>query len=185
VRLVLPSTNGFPLFEHCELFPEFSHLADKAAQQTTAEISRLAISKLYRRRQNDGFYGFDAKTDFDNAELNENCAPAMIADQTPHRRTKPEIVLGLYKTMYQASKRQGITHWFAAMEKSLLRLLHRYNIGFTPIGPELDYYGPVVPYIAAISAIEEAVARNCPEMFAQFIEGLEPHLVPEYARAVA
>jgi hypothetical protein len=68
------------------------------------------------------------------------------------------------------------------MEKSLLRLLRRYNIGFTPIGPELDYYGPVIPYIAAITDIEEAVFRNCPEMFVEFMRGLEPNLLPEYAK---
>src|SRR5690606_15783528 len=107
----------------------------------------------YRRRKNDGFYGFDTVSDFDGVDVNLTSTQAQATDNIPHRRSKPEIVLGLYKTMYQASKRQGITHWLAAMERSLLRLLTRYNIGFQPIGPELDYFGPVVPYIAAIADI--------------------------------
>lgn len=182
VRLVLPSSIGFPLFEHCELFPEYRYLADKQAQQTAAEISRLAISKHYRRRQNDGLFGLEFQSDFDNAESGERRSQSQTSGDVPHRRSKPEIILGLYKSMYQASKRQGITHWFAAMEKTLLRLLHRFNFDFTPIGPELDYYGPVVPYIATISEVEEAVYRHAPEMFAEFMSGLEPELIPAYAR---
>lgn len=183
VRLVLPSAKGFPLFEHCELFPEYQYLADKRAQQTTAEISRLAISKCYRRRLHDGFYDLECRGDYDVVKMGERrYARRMKIDDGLHRRNRPEIILGIYKTMYQASKRQGITHWFAAMEKSLLRLLRRYNIEFTPIGPELDYYGPVVPYIAEIADIEANVFKHCPEMLAEFVKGLEPELVPAYAR---
>ncbi len=182
VRLVLPSSIGFPLFEHCELFPEYQYLADKKAQQTAAEISRLAISKHYRRRKNDGLYGLAYTNDFDNVRSGESSGQSQTIDQVPYRRSKPEIILGLYKALYQASKRQGVTHWFAAMEKTLIRLLHRFNFDFTPIGPELDYYGPVVPYIASVAEVEEAVFKNCPELFAEFMTGLEPELIPPYAR---
>jgi len=182
VRLVLPSSIGFPLFEHCELFPEYKYLADIKAQQTFAEISRLAISKNYRRRQNDGLYGLAYNNDFENTGSGENRSQSPTSDDVPHRRSKPEIILGLYKSLYQASKRQGVTHWFAAMEKTLLRLLHRFHFEFIPVGPELDYYGPVVPYIATVSEVEEAVFRHSPELFADFMTGLEPELIPAYAR---
>lgn len=176
LRLVLPSARGFPLFEHCELFPEYQCLADpdRLAQLTAAEISRLAISRSYRRRRHDGLYDLASK---------EDCMTcARTEEEAAHHRHKPEIVLGLYKTLYQASKRQGITHWFAAMEKPLLRLLRRYNFDFKAIGPELDYYGPVTPYFAEISEIEAGVHRHCPDMLAEFVRGLEPELVPAIAR---
>jgi N-acyl-L-homoserine lactone synthetase len=140
VRLVLPSARGFPLFEHCELFPEYQYLADPGK---LAQLSAAACQD---------------------------------------HRHRPEIILGLYKALYQASKREGITHWFAAMEKPLLRLLRRYNFDFKPIGPELDYYGPVIPYFAKISEIEAGVHRHCPDMLAEFVRGLEPELVPAFAR---
>ena len=176
VRLVLPSAQGFPLFEHCELYPDYQYLADpdKLAQLATAEISRLAISKSYRRRRNDGLYDLASKVDC--------VASARTKEEEAHHRHRPEIILGLYKTLYQASKRQGITHWFAAMERPLLRLLRRYNFDFKPIGPELDYYGPVTPYYAAVAEIEAGVHRRCPEMLAEFVRGLEPELVPTVAR---
>ncbi|MEO8417832.1 MAG: PEP-CTERM/exosortase system-associated acyltransferase [Methylophilaceae bacterium] len=169
LRLVLPSTRGLPLFKHCELFndePDYASLP----HSSTAEISRLAVSRSYRRRTN------DALSDLANQE---DAVPSTQAeDETMHRRHRSEIILGLYKTMYQVSKRRGITHWFAAMEKTLLRLLHRYSFAFNPIGPQIDYYGPVTPYLTKIAHIETGLRRQCPEMFAKFIQGLELGLVP-------
>jgi len=185
VRLVLPSAKGFPLFEHCELFPEYRYLASKRSQQTAAEVSRLAISKSYRRRLHDGFYNIGCNSeDYDVVKMgSRKPVSRVINNELMQRRHKPEIIVGLYKAMYQASKRQGITHWFAAMEKALLRLMRRcFHIEFTPIGPELDYYGPVVPYIIAIADIEEALCIHCPNVMADFLDGLEPEYVPEIAK---
>jgi N-acyl amino acid synthase of PEP-CTERM/exosortase system len=173
VRLVLPSTKGFPLLEHCQIYPEHRELAspERLAQMTSAEISRLAISKSYRRRKNDGDYGINTDVDTPNSNPDQ-----------PHRRQSPEIVFGIYRLIYLASKRQGITHWFAAMEKSLVRLLSRYNMNFTPIGPELDYYGPVIPYYASVAEMEKAVFRASPELFYELVRGLEPELLPAFAK---
>jgi hypothetical protein len=69
------------------------------------------------------------------------------------------------------------------MEKPLLRLMRRcFHIDFTPIGPELDYYGPVVPYIIGIAEIEEALFEHCPAIIADFLKGLEPEFFPHFAR---
>lgn len=166
LRLVLPSARGFPLLEHCELFGEYKYLADPAnpARTSAVEISRLAVSKSYRRRANDGLYGL--------AETEDKMTHQQRDGEAPRRRNRPELVLGLYRTMYQYSKRQGMTHWLAAMEKTLLRLLHRYQFGFKPIGPEVDYYGLVTPYLAEIAQLEEGLRQRCPELFAQFAQGL-------------
>ena len=168
LRLVLPSAQGFPLFEHCELFSEYKYLADPAhpAQPSAVEISRLAVSKSYRRRANDGLFGLAQTEDKKTRQHREA--------EAPHRRNRPELVLGLYRTMYQVSKHQGVTHWLAAMEKTLLRLFHRYQFGFKPIGPEVDYYGPVTPYLAEIAQMEKGVRQRHPELFAQFAQGLVP-----------
>lgn len=176
VRLVLPSAQGFPLLEHCKLFHEYQYLADpdKSVQLSLAEISRLAVSKSYRRRQNDGLY--------DLASEEDDGIPIRVENEAMHRRHKPEIIFGLYRVIYQASKRQGITHWFAAMERPLLRLLHRYSFDFKPIGPELDYYGPVTPYFAEIAEIEMSVHRRHPEMFADFVQGLDPEFIPDFVK---
>ncbi len=175
LRLVLPSHRGFPLFEHCELFDKYKNLADpnNPALVTAAELSRLAIMKSRRRRQGDGLYGVVDNHDSHNSSKGSEAAC--------HHRHRSEIVLGLYKAMYQISKRQGITHWFVAIERSLLRLLRRYKFTFEPIGPEVDYYGPVTPYMADIAEIEKKVSSECPDLFNEFIAGLEPEYMPDIA----
>lgn len=172
LRLVLPSAQGFPLFEHCSLFGEFNYLTDLSnpAPLSAVEISRLAVSRSYRRRANDGLYGI--------AEADDNMTLQQRNGEAPRRRSRPELVLGLYRTMYQYSKRQGITHWLAAMEKTLLRLLHRYQFGFKPIGPEVDYYGPVTPYLAEIAEMEEGVQQRHSELFEEFAQGMSPEFMP-------
>ncbi len=149
IRLVREGAKAFPLAQHCNI--DLSSLPPR-----TAEISRLAVSKTYRRRVDDDIYGI---------------SPDALSDRDPgglQRRRRPEIVLGLYKIMYQESKRQGIDYWLAAMERSLVRLLWRYSFTFEPIGPEVDYYGPVTPYIAKISDIETNVKALRPSLYKEF-----------------
>lgn len=169
VRLVSPARRDFPLLDHCFVDPAILPPVLFAELQTepVAEISRLAVSKLYRRRAGDGLYGL--------AVVEDNDAIG--------RRQRPEIVLGLYKVMYQESKRQGIRFWYAAMESSLWRLLARFAFEFRTIGPEVDYYGPVTPYLADISEIERLVYQRRPEIFREFTEGLEARLLPAFTRA--
>lgn len=154
VRMVIPPDHRYPLLDHCVVDRESELL-----KLRTAEISRLAISRQYRRRAGDDALGI---------------SPDML-DEMPdnfHRRRRPELVMGLYKVMYQESKRTGVDCWLAAMERSLTRLLARYSFFFRPMGPEVDYYGPVTPYIARISDIEGSVKQNCPAVYEEFQIGL-------------
>lgn len=175
VRLVQSSPFGFPLQEHCALFDNYKRLFDKSAEELShyAEISRLVVSKNFRRRVNDGLYGLGSPED-----KIENSGGRKEA----RRRVRPEIVLGLYKNMYQTSKRKGITHWLAAMENTLMRVLGRFDFKFDPIGPQIDYYGPVIPFIAVVSDIEKRVAEHKPELFQEMIAGLEPEYLPDFAK---
>lgn len=84
------------------------------------------------------------------------------------RGSNSELVLGLYKVMYQASKLNDVEYWFAAMERSLVRLLGRLHFHFEPIGPAQDYYGEVRPYVARIADIEKAVQTHNPQLFEEF-----------------
>lgn len=153
IRLVKPNLQGFPLLQHCQLH-------DEVIPDEIVEISRLAVSKNYRRRVEDDIYGITPDQ-------------IMTPDPRPEeRRRRPEIVLGLYKIIYQESKRRGISHWLAAMERSLVRLLWRYGFSFDAIGPEVDYYGPVTPYITNIAEIERDVLAIRPSIFKEFNEGL-------------
>lgn len=148
IRLVARTPQGFPLSSHCDV--DLDALPPK-----TMEISRLAVSRTYRRRQDDGEYGIS---------LNYIQSP----DDPQERRRRPEIVLGLYKCMYRESKALQVDAWLAAMEPSLARLLGRFSFSFVAIGPEVDYYGPVTPYLARIDQMEKIVRHTRPMLYAEF-----------------
>ncbi len=173
VRLILAQDGPFPLSEHCQFFDEYKKFLDPGNPdfKKTAEISRLVVSKNYRRRKGDGLYGL--------SDLNQTPPqkPSQ-AELKEERRRRPEIVMGLYKNMYQYSKRHGITHWLVAMEKTLFRLLTYSHFCFKEIGPKIDYYGPVRPYYASLDDVERNVIEKNPKLFWEFMEGLEPEYLP-------
>jgi N-acyl-L-homoserine lactone synthetase len=88
------------------------------------------------------------------------------------------VAINLYRAIYQASKRNGFTHWLVATEPSLQRLLASLKVPFREIGPRTDYYGPVAPYLVDLSKWDQTIlSRSLPALHA-FLDGLEPEYRP-------
>jgi N-acyl amino acid synthase of PEP-CTERM/exosortase system len=125
VRLVLPIASrsewSFPLQVVCAQNRINAGKWFPVAE--TAEISRFCISKQARTvetKNSDGTtYG-----------------PGQAA---------LDMVIELMEGIVRRSAAAGITHWCAAMEPSLLRLLSRLSIYFRPFGPLLDFHGKRQP----------------------------------------
>jgi N-acyl amino acid synthase of PEP-CTERM/exosortase system len=157
IRIIRNSEKGFPLERHCTLHTDLSSLGRNAI----GEISRLAVSKEYRRRAEDKYlYGISTIPDDERSMT------------ILERRSRQEIVLGLYKCMYQESKTTGLTHWCVAMARGLYVLLKRMGIVFTPIGPEIDYHGLRTPYLVCIEDLERETRRTKPDLYREFTEQL-------------
>lgn len=158
VRLVinLPGI-GFPYQEYCRnLFLG----ANELPTENAAEISRLVVSKtLFRRLE-------DRDTDF----IDTTATGKISFDSSDRRRSSrcETIVLSLYKAMYQYSLEVGITHWYATMERSLVRLLARYGVSFPPIGPVADYFGPVIPHCIGLANLQKSVGQFSAPLLAWF-----------------
>ena len=167
-RLVLDSPLGFPLEEHCK----DNLTIDKNAlpRNNCAEISRLVISKQYRRRRNDGMYYSPDYTD-------NPVAAAAAEKENLIKRIKP-MTFGMFKELYQESKRRDIKYWYVLMEKSLHLLLRIHGFVFEPIGSEINFYGPVKPYLANLVDLEKSVQQKLPNLFHYFIDDLEPQYRP-------
>ncbi len=162
LRLVLDSPFGFPLEEH---YRGNLTLDNKEfSRKHLGEISRLVISKSYRRRKGDGLYYEVPCEDF-------------LGKKEFKRRLRP-MVFGLYRLLYQESKRRKIFYWYAAMEESLFRLLSAHGFTFKPIGKPVEYYGIVTPYLGIVQEIERSVQTYRPDYFQYFIEGLDKALLP-------
>lgn len=142
-RLVMPSPEtSFPFLTHCKTYEDY----ELPSFAECAEVSRLAVDRSYRRRAGDTLSGVNP------AELEGARLPGR---QGPDKRVNaPLLVLGLYREMYRYSRANGIRYWFAAMERSLAKVLSLYGFAFEAIGPEQDYYGPVRPYVGDLRSLE-------------------------------
>ena len=119
----------------------------------SAEISRLMVRRDYRRRRGDVLAGVTVTADG--------------GPLTRERRTEsPQILLSMYRQMYQHSLTNGIRYWYAAMERPLARSLHRMDFVFRQVGPETDYYGPVAPYVMDLRGMEADVGKSSPSLLA-------------------
>ena len=156
VRLVrhMPGI-GFPFENYCR---DTSLGAGELPVKDAMEISRLVVSKTLLRRSE------DRDSDFIDATASSRLTPTGI-----ERRSRCEwIVLSLYKAMYLYCLEAGITHWYAAMERSLVRLLKRYGVIFFPIGSEADYFGRVTPYCVSLSSLRDSVPKSSQQLFDWF-----------------
>jgi N-acyl amino acid synthase of PEP-CTERM/exosortase system len=149
VRLVQPLLHqDYPFASHCQTFPDFV----APARESAAEISRLVVRKTYRRRRGDSMEGI-------SQDFLEKGSPGSIKPHSSVRRDKrgnsPILLLGMYREMYRYSRQNGIRYWYAAMERSLARSLEKMGFRFVPIGPQVDYYGPVTPHMADLDELLE------------------------------
>lgn len=175
VRLILHSPQGFPI-EHA--VPNLRFIGARPAPQHLAEISRLAISPTYRRRIEDGLYGVESYLRQSEGGVLPDVGPPRPQDE---RRKRPVIVLGLYRLLYQVSKRLGITHWYMVTEKKLWYILNKYHFLFHQIGEPVDYHGVRIPYLGCIADMETHMQQTHPEFLQSFLAGLEPAYHPTLA----
>jgi N-acyl amino acid synthase of PEP-CTERM/exosortase system len=149
VRLILPRPerpgHGLPMLSLCR-DPRLSD-GKLLPVSSTAEISRFAISKAFRRRAEDlGATG---------------AGPVLPRGQD--RRVIPHITLGLMKAVAWMSHEHAITHLCAVMEPALLRLIGRFGVFFTPLGPLVSHHGRRQPCYSTIAALGQGALSRRPE----------------------
>jgi N-acyl-L-homoserine lactone synthetase len=182
VRLILFSPDGFPLEKHCDL----NGSSEGIRGEDTDEISRLVISRNYRKRIEDKYiYGPDEerriiggydrnynRRSYDRSGNGGSPNGRMRNEMEAEKRNRHEIVTSLYKAVYHESKRRRLTHLYAVMTKGLVLLLKRYGIRFRAIAEPVDYHGIRTPYLGEIQKIEQEVLEEKPEIYKEFTAGL-------------
>ena len=136
-RIIMPSEYGFPATTNFKVDPT---LVPNVGPGRVGEVSRLAISKEYRRRK------------IDEAIFGENVISLMDEREKRdwRKRFENELVTGLYHSVYAESIDLGIQYLFAVMSDGLHALLTRWGLIWKPIGPAIDYHGMRRPYIGSI-----------------------------------
>jgi N-acyl amino acid synthase of PEP-CTERM/exosortase system len=125
---------------------QFVHQFDRSAidpaavnRDQTAEVSRLIISRLFRRREGENEFPFG--TDRETELVRHG------------RRRFPHTVLGLIVALFKMSAENGINYWYAGMEPALNRLLRQFCLQLKPIGPLVEYHGYRQPHFMAIAEL--------------------------------
>lgn len=145
VRLVQADAQSeFPFQNHCKLLFEGAVLPEASH---ALEISRLMVRRNYRRRAGDLLAG--VRQSFKG-----------LTPEHDERSNSPQILLSLYRQIYSYSLKHNIHYWYAAMERSLARIMVRMNFGFRQLGPPTDYYGVVAPYLANIRETEILIGQK-------------------------
>ena len=148
VRLVLPDAKApgapFPMEQNAAIaMASASSLLKGIPRHSIAEISRFAVSKAFRRRLGEADTVSGVGPDPDR----------YLVPDPMKKRLIPHLILGLFVAIVKMSAEQGVTHWYAVMDVSLLRLLTRFGINFTPIGGQVDYHGLRQPCIGDVDSV--------------------------------
>ncbi|MCF6239396.1 MAG: PEP-CTERM/exosortase system-associated acyltransferase, partial [Candidatus Marinimicrobia bacterium] len=136
IRVILPSHAEqepmLPFQKVCAIGLNTGHPDPvELANDTTAEVSRLAIIAEYRRRKN------------------EQGCPVAINDSDyafDERRKFPYIPVGLYLGMLQMAFIQGIHNLYFLTEPHLARHFSRLGGRLEPVGEGIDHRGLRIPY---------------------------------------
>lgn len=160
LRLILPGEYPLPVYTHCPQINVDQDSREQLPQIRFSEISRLVITKNLRRRRNDGDY-YEPQVEDKKVEADDG--------REFLRRSRP-MAFGLYRELYQESKRLGITHWYSLMEKSLWLLLRIHGFTFECVGDTIDIYGPVNPYIGKVEHIEHNLQKKFPQFYEYLIK---------------
>ncbi len=151
-RLILPQFGGRPVhlpIRHVCHHELVVHDNDKLPRVNTAEISRFAVSKTFRRRANE-----------------EQTLIGGISDVSADpRRRIPNASLGLMQAIVAMAAKAGVTHLCAVMEPVLLRMLRRLGIHFLDIGPLVDYHGRRQPCYSDLDVLLARIWLEQPEVW--------------------
>ena len=148
VRLVLHDTDNpeapFPVEKNCNAsLKQAPSLLTGIPRQSIAEISRFAVSRNFKRRLGEA----DSPTG-----IGPDHEKYIIPD-AGRKRVIPHLILGLFVAIVKLSAENHVTHWYAVMDVSLLRLLSRFGINFIPVGDQVDYHGLRQPCFGSVDDV--------------------------------
>ena len=129
VRVILPGadTAALPLPINLATSSSQAERLCQLPRSQTAEISRFAISKEFRRR---------------------------FTEPEDHRLLR-YITIGLIRAVLEICRDNDIRYICAVMERALIRLLAKLGLVFEHVGELIDYHGLRQPCVARLSQLVE------------------------------
>lgn len=144
-RLILPDRSR-PLPIERVLRPAELPALRRLPWRRTAEVSRFAVSKQFRRRRGEERYA--------DARLGRAGLAAPRTDlSAAERRLLPQITFGLLRGILGICIECDIAVVVAVMEPALLRILRRLGLDFEPLGPLVEHHGWRQPSVAHFESL--------------------------------
>lgn len=148
VRIVLPHPQhglaGLPIMNLVD--DQVRRQLAACAAQGMAEVSRYAVTRRFRTG------GLQAADDCP--------VPKLCDSRSAERRLMPYVTLGLLRAAIGLCREEGLAYMAAIMEPTLIRLLTRFGVHFTPIGPLVAYHGHRQPSVIAVDAMEHGIVEK-------------------------
>jgi N-acyl amino acid synthase of PEP-CTERM/exosortase system len=116
---------------------------------STAEVSRFSLSRQLRR----------------SADAQSRPTQPLSTLQAFLQNSTPLLRLGLIQSMLRMSLQNGITHWCAMMEPTLLRMLAAMAIRFEPIGAPVQHRGWRQPCYCNVADVMACVKHERPSFW--------------------
>jgi N-acyl amino acid synthase of PEP-CTERM/exosortase system len=113
--------------------------------ETTGEVSRFAIAKVFRRQLQASWRSIEGPITRRNGTA---------------KSAFPLVTYGLIQAVLLMSRAGNITHVVAMMEPALLRLLRRVGVEFQAIGDPVQHHGMRQPSWAVVAHLIDRV-RDC------------------------
>ncbi|MDH3979091.1 MAG: PEP-CTERM/exosortase system-associated acyltransferase [Gammaproteobacteria bacterium] len=160
VRLVLSDQECpealFPIEENCAAsLKACPSIFRGIPRNAIAEISRFAVSKDFKRRHGEAGNPAGVGPDPDR----------YLTPDLNRRRVIPHLILGLFAAIVKMSAEHHVTHWYAVMDVSLLRLLTRFGINFMPMGGQVDYHGLRQPCFGSVDEVLAGIWEKRPDIW--------------------
>ena len=155
VRLILGNRlatgQPFPIESQCGHAFKDTFRPEELPRNALGEISRFALSKEFRKR-------------FKEKDVTHGLTNGLDADSHDEhgRRIIPHLTMGLFKALLMMSVAHEVSHWYAVMEPTLIRILKRFGIEFVEIGEAVEYHGKRVPCLAVVKQVVAKVKHMHP-----------------------
>jgi N-acyl amino acid synthase of PEP-CTERM/exosortase system len=166
VRLILPrGGDDLPVFR---LIGAGRRHGAGLPLETTAEVSRFAVAKAFRRPLEEGWHPGPGR-----APIAGGRGPALQL-----------LTFGLIQAVVMMSAFGEVTHIVAMMEPALLRLLRRLGIAFHPLGEPVEHHGLRQPGWALMTHLIASI-KDCDPELGEIISETERGMPEEPALAHA
>jgi N-acyl amino acid synthase of PEP-CTERM/exosortase system len=156
MRVIMPNPMGLNVSDRYVIDQPLPYDVDMAQ---VGEISRLAVTPNFRRRQSD-----------EGKSVQGDPETEMSGRAEGMRQHQPELVLGLYREVYHLCQSEGVDYCVAAMDRRFSRLLNTLGFPFLAVGPVNETVLPARrAYLISAKEMENSLGsrENCILRFMQ------------------